>query len=96
MPLGPLTIFGTLMQDNFNKPKSVDEVWEKLVSDARRARRDAEDDEYFFGIFDGYMATLALFAAFLGRMEEYVKLCEEMGDITWLVEDSDGNKNFSD
>ena len=84
------------MQDSENRPRSVDEVWERLVSDARRARTESQTDEYFLGIFDGCMATLAVFAAYLGRMEDYVALCSEFDDIPWLVEDSDGNKNFSD
>lgn len=84
------------MQDSENKPRSIDEVWERLVADARRAKAEADKEEYFLGIYDGCMANLAVFAAFLGRMQDYVALCDEFDDIPWLVEDADGNQNFSD
>ena len=75
------------MNDSSNTPRSIEDVWCRLVADARRARKESASEDYFLGIFEGYMGSIATLASYLGRMHEYKELCFELEDIAWSVED---------
>ena len=70
-----------------DRPKTLEKLWDRLVSDVLVSWEEVvetPEDDYFLGIFDGQMAALAEVAFYMGRMEEYGRLCQKTEGISWL------------
>lgn len=71
------------MYDVEMKPRSLNDVWEIIVANCRRSYQESEDDDHFYGIFEGQMLSLAILSLYMGKLSDYVELCEEFEGLSW-------------
>lgn len=72
------------MKDTVVNLDSLESVWDHIVVAIRESAEDRDTEDYFLGIYEGLMWTLAELSVFMGRTKEYANLCEELDRIKWI------------